>query len=484
MQERTGLANRKSTRSSPRRQFGQQAKETFMETETEFAELIKERKMTKGRKPKAVKQPTRLERVERLKNRILNLKDDLVSAGFGSIMPEPGAVRFTEQPDEDPLVGGMIAKVKETLGTYIQRVSIADNFSQRPPFDHTVDPIYRRLIKDFITGGAMPESKVAGLSRTSNDRKIAALDNPTDIQFSVIDGLQRLYCYCIAILLVWQREQAVKEGIITAEAWEYFSDHVKPHEDPTAATGMLLQRPIRYEVFYNIDLAGLLHYMVTFNTGQRRMSLGVQLEIMRRPLIEELKRDAKIPVWEDIQKVPGQQKPKEQFSAADLVLATRAFISANAQVTAAEEAEALLEDQAFLDNVGDIGDLVRAFKRLATEVQPEIARVYPNDISKRYLLSNTSTFLLGLCAACGYVRNRKNMKMLDGALDLLLAQVKRSVEDPLKLEEYAQALHMITASRGKATRRLVYDTFLRFFLGTTTELEWIDTARMIAGPSV
>ena len=39
-----------------------------------------------------------------------------------------------------------------------------------------------------------------------------------------------------------------------------------------------------------LDLAkvtseGLLHYMVTFNTGQRRMSLEVQLEIMQRPLL-------------------------------------------------------------------------------------------------------------------------------------------------------------------------------------------------------
>ena len=35
------------------------------------------------------------------------------------------------------------------------------------------------------------------------------------------------------------------------------------------------------------------------------------------------------------------------------------------------------------------------------------------------------------------------------------------------------------APRGKATRRLVYDTFLRFFRGVTTELEWLDTATEI-----
>lgn len=85
-----------------------------------------------------------MERIELLRNCILNLRADMLEAGFGGAMPEPRAVKFTEKPDEDPLIEGKIGKVKEPLGTYIQRVSIADNFSQRPPFDHTKDSIYRR----------------------------------------------------------------------------------------------------------------------------------------------------------------------------------------------------------------------------------------------------------------------------------------------------------------------------------------------------
>ena len=53
---------------------------------------------------------------------------------------------------------------------------------------------------------------------------------------------------------------------------------------------------MRYQVFYNIDLAGLLHYMVTFNTGQRRMSLAVQIEIMQAPLIDSLEDQAHVGV--------------------------------------------------------------------------------------------------------------------------------------------------------------------------------------------
>jgi hypothetical protein len=73
------------------------------------------------------------------------------------------------------------------------------------------------------------------------------------------------------------------------------------------------------------------------------------------------------------------------------------------------------------------------------------------------------------------------MKALDEALDKIVAELSNPVEDPLKLEEYSQALKSITTSRGKATRRLVDDTFRRFFTGATTELEWLDTARQITG---
>jgi hypothetical protein len=40
---------------------------------------------------------------------------------------------------------------------------------------------------------------------------------------------------------------------------------------------------------------------------------------------------------------------------------------------------------------------------------------------------------------------------------------------------------MIHASRGKEARRLVDDTFRRFFLGVTTDLDWLDTASQITG---
>jgi hypothetical protein len=124
-------------------------------------------------------------------------------------------------PVPDPKTKGLIAHVEEPLGAYIQRVSVQDNFAQRQPFDHLKNPIYMRLIRDFIERAAMPEAKIAALATAAGGGRAQSLTQP-DIRYSVIDGLQRLYCYLIAILLVFQREKLVQERCITKRSMGLF----------------------------------------------------------------------------------------------------------------------------------------------------------------------------------------------------------------------------------------------------------------------
>ena len=412
------------------------------------------------------------ERAERLRARLIGLAEELKGLGFQRLMTSPGAIELAEPLDQDPKTNGWVGKVKEPLGAYIQRVSVADNFSQRPPFDHVTDSIYRRLIRDFIEGALVPEAKVAALDPVSGG-KVDDLAR-AGIRCSIIDGLQRLSCMCIAVLLVLHRDRLVKDGLIPKQAWEYFAPAVNRTGDPRSATEKILERAIRYEIFYRIDLGGLLHYMVTFNTGQRRMSLPIQLEIMRRPLIEEM-RNAGIDVQCEVERLPGVTKPKGQFAASDLILATQAFIGVDAHVAATPQADHYLEDRVYLDGIGDMEDAVATLKRIANELHPRVMKVYANDIRNRYILSNDS-FLFGLVAACGYVRNARGMSALDGQLDRILALFRKDDYDPLNLAEYCIALRGMTPSRGKAIRRLVDDTFRRFFNGATSGLDWFDTA--------
>jgi len=428
-------------------------------------------------KNRQLKKPTKLERARKLHDTLTTLVQELKNNDFAALLPRPGPVTIIGPEIEDCKTDGKIGHVLEPLGVYIQRLSVKDNFFQRPPFDHMTDPIYRRLIRDFIEGAAMPESKIAAIGWAGGVRSLT----DANIRYSIIDGLQRLYCFLIAILLVWRREQLVQEGIIPEDGWNFVAPSVKKLGEPQTATEVLLRRVIRYEVFYGIGLAGLLHYMVTFNSSQRRMSLRVQLEIMKRPLIEHLKSEG-IPIWEDLGRLPGEQRPKDKFLASDIVMATQAFITHNAHVTTAVETERFLdENQPYLDNIGDITDIVRTFKRISDEVHPRLVEAYEAYANQRCIMLNGDPFLLGFVAACGYVRNRGGMDILDKALDRLVSEFERRRDDPLDIESYQRALEIIDASRGKDARRLVDDTFRRFFLGVTMELDWLDTAGQITG---
>ena len=440
--------------------------------------------MARGRRPKATPPPKKFERQDALKNRIVGLAEELTTNGFSDLLTALAPIQAVAPEVTDQKTTARIAHVEEPLAVYLQRTSIKDNLSQRPPFDHIADPIYRRLMRDFIQGAQMPEVKIAALRDLNN--KIKSLDED-GINYSIIDGLQRSWCYSTTVLLALHRERLVTDRCVTVEAWDYFRPFIEKLGDAQTATRTLLGRTIRYEIYYNIDLEGLLHYMVTFNTAQRRMSLQVQLEIMRKPLIDEIESAAKIKVFRDTHDIEASgrtQKPKEQFAASDIAVAAEAFITNNAQASQREIAEDLLEkDSGYTAtgvDVGDIADVVNMLRRVAQDIHPLMLLVYQDEPGKKFYFSGGGTFLTGFAAACGYVRNRNNMKMLDGALEKLIALLKLPSEDPLALEEYQELIKNITSSRGKMMRRLVYDTFLRFFLGTTTRLEWTDAYRSLS----
>ncbi len=134
--------------------------------------------------------PTRVERQELLRERIIKLKEELEDAGFGALLAPPAAISPIADPVPDRKTGGLIAHVEEPLGTYIQRVSVQDNFAQRQPFDHLRDSIYMRLIRDFIESAAMPEAKVAALATATRGGRAQLLSNriyviPLSMAYSV-----------------------------------------------------------------------------------------------------------------------------------------------------------------------------------------------------------------------------------------------------------------------------------------------------------
>src|SRR5438045_8935120 len=87
--------------------------------------------MPRGRKPRTVKPPNRVERSENVRKRILTLATDLVDGGYGSVITPPATIKPISEAVHDSKTDGWIAHVEEPLAAYIQRVSVVDNFPKR-----------------------------------------------------------------------------------------------------------------------------------------------------------------------------------------------------------------------------------------------------------------------------------------------------------------------------------------------------------------
>ncbi len=160
------------------------------------------------------------------------MSEELAANGFNDLLTPLVPIKPVAPEVVDEKTTARIGHAEETLAVYLQRTSIKDNLSQRPPFDHIADPIYRRLMRDFIQGAQMPEVKIAALRDLSG--RIKSLDE-NGINYSIIDGLQRSWCYSTTVLLALHREKLVTDRCITVEAWDYFRPFIEKLGDPQTA---------------------------------------------------------------------------------------------------------------------------------------------------------------------------------------------------------------------------------------------------------
>src|SRR5580704_7404249 len=79
-----------------------------------------ERKMPKGRRPKAPAPPKKFERQEALKNRILNLADELRDQNFSVMLAPLQPIAPVAKEVVDGKYGAIIGHVEEPLAVYLQ----------------------------------------------------------------------------------------------------------------------------------------------------------------------------------------------------------------------------------------------------------------------------------------------------------------------------------------------------------------------------
>jgi hypothetical protein len=86
--------------------------------------------------------------------------------------------------------------------------------------------------------------------------------------WTLIDGLQHTICYIIAVLIAAVGDELIEIGCI--------DDKCGTRLD----VNELLKRQQQLEVFYKIDVAGVLHFMLLLNGAQRQMNAKIQLQLM------------------------------------------------------------------------------------------------------------------------------------------------------------------------------------------------------------
>ena len=203
----------------------------------------------------------------------------------------------------------MVINALASVTFLLTRFSGLSHWFQRKTFNHTKDDIYRRLVVAILKGYYVPPLRVAAVA----DRDKGVLEDPklaTD--WTLIDGLQRTTCYIIAVLMAALGDELVEMGCIDPKIWdEMFRAHAEK-----CGINELLHRQQQMEVFYRINIAGVLHFMLLLNGAQRQMTAKIQLELMNIPLIQILQDE-------------GIQLVKEQDKAADYKLERTSFKGSN-----------------------------------------------------------------------------------------------------------------------------------------------------------
>ena len=122
--------------------------------------------------------------------------------------------------------------------------------------------VFDRLRQDLKKGTVSPSISIASKKDISPDQKQLEL-NEEDVY--ILDGLQRTYALI---------------------------DIKKELENNDTEKGKFLERELRFEIWLYKSVESLLYKMIVLNTGQTRMSMRHQIEILNKPFIDDFKKYA------------------------------------------------------------------------------------------------------------------------------------------------------------------------------------------------
>jgi len=173
---------------------------------------------------------------------------------------------------EDKKVNAKCLLVDITIDDYIELIeeNLEDLDIQRGKILSRKQDVYKRLIEDLKEGTIIPPISLVLKEKSTVHEKIKDEKDLKSIEeiinkeikkgdFSILDGLQRTYCIL-----------NVRDDIGDSEEDNF------------------LNTRIRAEIWYGMTTMALLYKMLVLNTGQVKMSMKHQIEILNIPLRETI----------------------------------------------------------------------------------------------------------------------------------------------------------------------------------------------------
>lgn len=319
---------------------------------------------------------------------------------------------------------------------------------------------YDRLRQDLKEGCLIPPV-VLGIRKD----RINTPDNVDDEQF--IPSLESTQAGDVFIIDGLQRTTAIQN----------VRDSLKDEELTN-----FLSRPLRVEVWPDITLSALTYRMILLNAGQKPMSLKHQLEVVSRPLCDDLaeKYQGRVSIYRE--KDTNRRSGHGQYQFSIIAQAFQAFVQKSPHIDVRNEVIAELNQIDVLTNYGDSLEKTSGKADLTTEFENYIGFLVDFDerLCRKYdertdsdegviiptgvnILSR-DTFHLGLAAAYGWCTEHKK-DALDTAKQKLLVLLNDDGADPLAIErlERIQTGFRRKDNTGEQTRNLIFNGFKEYF---------------------
>jgi hypothetical protein len=362
----------------------------------------------------------------------------------------------------DSKTGAMVVNALASVAFLLTKFSGLSHWFQRKTFHHTRDPIYQRLIIAILRGYYVPPLRVAAVA----DKGVVT--NPLLAEdWTLIDGLQRTTCFIIAVLMAVLGDKLIEMGCIDAKDFEIFRKDAEECD-----INELLSRQQQLEVFYQIDLAGVLHFMLLLNGAQRPMSAKIQLELMNVPLIKLLQNEG-IALVKEQEKAADYKLDRSSFKASNLIVGVQGYIQKNAQVVSTEEKESFLTDEReYLQDVVDMNEVIEVIKIVTGPLHNAVLSRLDSTI-----LSEGEVFSTALMAAAGKYAEMTSFGQVLEALKRLVSDIEMG-KDPLAIETYWEVYGNIKSGKGRKIRSIICAAFLEYFRGNCKQLGWAENAQV------